>query len=327
MRRQYPYDGCAQQSKQEERERAKMKVSKKFARIGVLALSVLMVLALAACGGNQPSGGDQRQQDPVPDAVPAPEADMSLLTDGQSIGEAYYLNKIGEAEAIANALYAIGLNIGKSADGRWYRTDSDGIESPLIIYPGYDWANGKRYYIYAFSVWKEKSDYTFAIYLNANGTVNSINLLRNANSLVKLYDSGYEPFNYYEFLETPQYFIDLESSGNRKRTESEPSEPDNESSGSFRLVDGQLGAYGKQSPDYSDVIYYYVPAGTYRITNNGKNATVWLISDSAPKDDNVAGNTMFAQTGETGVMTIIEGQHIELTIYADISFEPADLAQ
>jgi len=36
-----------------------MKVSKKFARMGALALSALMVLALAACGGNQPSGGDQ----------------------------------------------------------------------------------------------------------------------------------------------------------------------------------------------------------------------------------------------------------------------------
>jgi hypothetical protein len=222
-----------------------MKVSKKFARMGVFVLSVLMVLALAACGGNQPSGGDQRQQDPAPDATPAPEADMSLLTDAQSTGDAYYLSAIGGAKAIANALNAIGLNIDKSADGQWYRTSSDGIESLLIIYPGYDWANGKRYYVYAFSVWKEKSDYTFAIYLNADGTVNSINLLRNANSLVKLYDSGYEPFNYYEFLETPQYFIDLESSGNRKRIESEPSEPDNATTGSFRLVDGQLGAYGK----------------------------------------------------------------------------------
>lgn len=89
--------------------------------------------------------------------------------------------------------------------------------------------------------------------------------------------------------------------------------------GTIRLVDGELGEYGRQDPVYPEYVDYYLPAGRYTATGNGKNNIVMVIDNAS--NDEVSRVTLAA--GESGEFEVNENQHIELTIYSDVTLQTA----
>jgi len=107
-------------------------------------------------------------------------------------------------------------------------------------------------------------------------------------------------------------FYHAESSGATK-----PPKTDTVSStgDEIRLVDGQLGGYGKKDPKYPEYVDFYVPAGSYSVKNNAKNSIVMIIDNKS--NDEVSRITLSSE--QNGEISVKSGQHIELTMYSDVS--------
>lgn len=109
-------------------------------------------------------------------------------------------------------------------------------------------------------------------------------------------------------------------------TEPESSSVDQPRDDSIHLVDGVLGKYGKEvtipSQTYGEYTYtwYMVPAGVYDVINEFKTATVFVVSNE--NSDDVKTTLQFSDEGETGVISIPEGTHIELSMRAEILLKP-----
>lgn len=117
----------------------------------------------------------------------------------------------------------------------------------------------------------------------------------------------------------------LEVGGNVVKNEL-PAEPEREQvpveetavevpDGSFRLADGVLGEYGQPDPNYPEYIDYYLPDGRFTVSNNAKNSIVMIIDNST--NDEVSRVTL--TEGQSGEFEINASQHIELTIYSDVT--------
>lgn len=111
--------------------------------------------------------------------------------------------------------------------------------------------------------------------------------------------------------------------GARENTESE--------TGAIVLKYGELGEYGKTvTLDGSDYINYYVPAGTYTITNNGKWCKIYLAKDEYFKnsdgymENEIIETIEFSDYGETKTIVIGSGEHLELTINATVTLTTND---
>ena len=85
--------------------------------------------------------------------------------------------------------------------------------------------------------------------------------------------------------------------------------------GSIRLIDGELGEYGQYDPNYPEYVDYYLPDGRYSVSNNAKNSIVMIIDNST--NDEVSRVTL--TEGQSGEFEINASQHIELTIYSDVT--------
>lgn len=96
--------------------------------------------------------------------------------------------------------------------------------------------------------------------------------------------------------------------------------------GSIRLVDGDLGEYGREvtipSKTYGEYTYtwYMVPAGTYKVKNEMKLATVFVVSDANSED--VRQTLQLNTAVETGEITVSDGTHIELAAYTEVLLTP-----
>ena len=92
--------------------------------------------------------------------------------------------------------------------------------------------------------------------------------------------------------------------------------------GSILLTDGELGAYGKEATTKSGYkyIWYTVPAGNYTVENKAKQSTVFVVSDS--NSDDVSECLKLASDGEKTRLTVKNGYHIELSMYAQILLMP-----
>lgn len=86
----------------------------------------------------------------------------------------------------------------------------------------------------------------------------------------------------------------------------------------WRLVDGQLGKYGKQDHKYPEYVDFYVPVGKYAVDNNIKNSIVMIIDDKS--NDEISRIPL--AVGESGEIEVKAGQHIELTMYSDVTLKP-----
>ena len=92
--------------------------------------------------------------------------------------------------------------------------------------------------------------------------------------------------------------------------------------GSILLTDGELGAYGKESTTKSGYkyVWYTVPAGNYAVENKAKQSTVFVVSDS--NSDDVSECLKLASDGEKTRLTVKNGYHIELSMYAQVLLIP-----
>lgn len=96
----------------------------------------------------------------------------------------------------------------------------------------------------------------------------------------------------------------------------------------IRIVDGQLGEYGKHMDlDGEDYIWYMVPAGRYELTCNAKQCVVYVDKDEITRNgsgyvemENVV--TYELEYGETVEIVIGENEHIFNTINADFTLKP-----
>lgn len=92
--------------------------------------------------------------------------------------------------------------------------------------------------------------------------------------------------------------------------------------GSILLTDGELGAYGKEVTTKSGYkyVWYTIPAGNYTVENKAKQSTVFVVSDS--NSDDVIECLKLASDGEKTRLTVKNGYHIELSMYAQILLMP-----
>jgi|LSQX01.3.fsa_nt_gb hypothetical protein len=116
-------------------------------------------------------------------------------------------------------------------------------------------------------------------------------------------------------IDTQVYVNKIKALPERKAIESPKTDNNSSTSDEIRLIDGQLGEYGKKDAKYPEYIDFYVPAGDYSVKNNAKNSIVMIIDDKS--NDEVSRLTL--STGQSGQISIKRGQHIELTIYSDVS--------
>ena len=92
--------------------------------------------------------------------------------------------------------------------------------------------------------------------------------------------------------------------------------------GSILLTDGELGDYGKEATTKSGYKYvrYTVPAGNYTVENKAKQSSIFVVSDS--NSDDVSECLKLASDGEKTRLTVKNGYHIELSMYAQILLMP-----
>ena len=91
---------------------------------------------------------------------------------------------------------------------------------------------------------------------------------------------------------------------------------------SILLTDGELGAYGKEVTTKSGYkyVWYTIPTGNYTVENKAKQSTVFVVSDS--NSDDVSECLKLASNGEKTRLTVKDGYHIELSMYAQILLTP-----
>ena len=92
--------------------------------------------------------------------------------------------------------------------------------------------------------------------------------------------------------------------------------------GSILLTDGELGAYGKEVTTKSGYkyVWYTIPTGNYTVENKAKQSTVFVVSDS--NSDDVSECLKLASDGEKTRLTVKDGYHIELSMYAQVLLIP-----
>ena len=92
--------------------------------------------------------------------------------------------------------------------------------------------------------------------------------------------------------------------------------------GSILLTDGELGAYGKEVTTKSGYKYVWstIPTGNYTVENKAKQSTVFVVSDS--NSDDVSECLKLASDGEKTRLTVKNGYHIELSMYAQVLLIP-----
>ena len=119
----------------------------------------------------------------------------------------------------------------------------------------------------------------------------------------------------------------LESYPSPKRAEVEI-ESQNTNDSEIRIIDGQLGEYGKNvSLDGEDYIWYMIPSGKYKATCNSKRCVLYVDKDEIYRNSsgyvemkNVSTHEMVYE--DSVEIVINEGEHIFNTIGADITLEP-----
>ena len=111
------------------------------------------------------------------------------------------------------------------------------------------------------------------------------------------------------------YINKLEALPERKAIEAPEADNSSSTSSEIRLIDGQLGEYGKKDAVYPEYINFFVPVGDYSVKNNAKISIVMIIDDKS--NDEISRLTL--SSGQSGDISIKSGQHIELTIYSDVS--------
>nr|DAO58615.1 MAG TPA: hypothetical protein [Caudoviricetes sp.] len=155
-----------------------------------------------------------------------------------------------------------------------------------------DWALGSRYRAWTYRA-KEDKYYWILIY-EKGGKVESLYDITDGERLI--------------------YEVEKEDSGQTDTI-----------AGSIRIVDGEIGEYGKKVQlDSYEYIWYMVPAGKYEAIGNAKNSIIYIDKDEITRNaegyvemQNVA--TYTVAKGETVTIEIGEGEHVYNTYGADFT--------
>lgn len=155
-----------------------------------------------------------------------------------------------------------------------------------------DWALGSRYRAWTYKA-KEDKYYWILIY-EKDGKVESLYNITDGKRLI--------------------YEAEKEASG---QTDT--------SADSVRIVDGELGEYGKKVQlDSYEYIWYMVPAGKYEAIGNAKNSIIYIDKDEITRNaegyvemQNVA--TYTVAKGETVTIEVGDGEHVYNTYGADFT--------
>jgi hypothetical protein len=102
----------------------------------------------------------------------------------------------------------------------------------------------------------------------------------------------------------------------RKRLETESDTLSED--GTIRLIDGNLGLYGKQDEKYPEYVDYYIPTGKYSVLCNSKSAVVMIIDDATNEEL----NRVSLSAGFSDEFEITDNEHLELTMYSDVTLTP-----
>lgn len=96
---------------------------------------------------------------------------------------------------------------------------------------------------------------------------------------------------------------------------------------SIRLVDGELGEYGKEITIQSETlgeylyVWYQVPAGTYTaISEKDGRVTIFVVGDESSED--VRSTQYLNEYGSSVEIVVEEGSHIELSGGAKLLLNP-----
>lgn len=96
--------------------------------------------------------------------------------------------------------------------------------------------------------------------------------------------------------------------------------------GVIRLIDGDLGEYGKEvtipSQTYGEYTYvwYVVPAANYRLANEAVRGTVFVVADVDSSD--VRTTLYLSEQEETAELVVEDGTHIEISAGTRVSLTP-----
>ena len=82
--------------------------------------------------------------------------------------------------------------------------------------------------------------------------------------------------------------------------------------GSILLTDGELGDYGKEATTKSGY--------NYTVENKAKQSAVFVVPDS--NSDDVSASLQLSSNGEKARLTVKDGYHIELSMYAQVLLIP-----
>ena len=101
-----------------------------------------------------------------------------------------------------------------------------------------------------------------------------------------------------------------------------PYDKEEEAKRTALLTDGELGDYGKEATTKSGYKYvrYTVPAGNYTVENKAKQSAVFVVPDS--NSDDVSASLQLSSNGEKARLTVKDGYHIELSMYAQVLLIP-----
>ena len=113
-----------------------------------------------------------------------------------------------------------------------------------------------------------------------------------------------------------------------ERQEVKNEDLNNSSDLKIHLIEGEMGRYGKRVIiDGDEYIVYILPAGTYKITNNGKWCKVYIekteyyINSDGWMENEIVQEIAFKEHGEVATFTIKDGEQISLTSYANVTLE------
>ncbi|MQM73461.1 MAG: hypothetical protein FRC53_08640 [Pseudoramibacter sp. EUB1.1] len=176
--------------------------------------------------------------------------------------------------------------------------DTDEVDG---FYVGPDWANGYRYY---FQYGDEGTRYD--IYVNQDHSVASI---KSNKTKINIYEKGYEPFNYQEVENNPDYYANVIRKQTGNSTE-ETSSDNTNNTNTIILTDGETGKYGKLSS--SGAVHFTVPAGHYLAESMSGNVKISQVNVNNEEDYSFIAE--FNSKGEKAEIDVKDGYYLELTV-------------
>lgn len=171
------------------------------------------------------------------------------------------------------------------------------------FYVGPDWANGKR-----FSFQYGDNGTVYYIYVNQDKSIESINY---ETLNLKVYLKGYEPYNYKEVENNPDYYLNIT---NRKELDATSDNVDSDDDTSIILTDGETGDYGQETDD--GIVHFTVPAGHY--IAESLNGNVKIAQVNVDNEDDYSFIAEFSSIGETSEIDVKDGYYLELTVYGQV---------